>query len=192
MNNAIFNINNAKVCDKTKLKYVKYTDNDKYCLRVWRPKARKNSFAWYSFKTLEKRDAYLNACIDKELSHIKFKEKQEQNAIKEKNELLNKIIPGNYFYFSYGYNCTKYGFYQIISFDKKKETLVLREISSQVTDDKCNSYGGWYERPVKNYFIGKEQTVKINKTGLYIKFYSQKKPVSYSDDYLKKYWMNDN
>lgn len=127
----------------------KYNRGNKLCVTIWVGERSVNpKFKWY-FKDEETKQRYIfntvNNLLEKQNKRIKQKQEVKQQLKEYKVQMkINDVLC-----YSYGYNCSRYEFYQIIDIKGRKATL--RQIGCTSRSGGC--WGYYYLTPQKNCFI---------------------------------------
>ena len=140
---------NSKEIVFEKANAVVYKGLDSTILVGYIGKRTKHEF-YYSFKTVEARDNFLDKWVkDREQSEQEIKRiKQERKELKSKPHTM-KV--GDIMYSSWGYDQTNVDFYQVVGV--AKNTVKLTEIQSSIRD---SGYMSGYVKPVKDAFVSDE------------------------------------
>lgn len=130
-----------------------------YFLKIWNPKAVK-PYANYSFKTAERREAYLAEQVKGHESYqaIKAKRKVERKGTPEDHA---KVEIGTIFAYSWGYEQTNVDFYEVV--EKKGASVLVREIGFESTGA-CGHMSD-HVVPKKGKFTGPATLKKLSFSG---------------------------
>lgn len=69
---------------------------------------------------------------------------------------------GDLFHRSRGYDMTFNDFRQVVGL-KGKSTVIVRKIANEIVDG--HEGYSWYERPIKDGFVGEEEVYRVGKSG---------------------------
>lgn len=133
-------------------------------VKIWRGRAVK-PYAYYSFKTAERRDAYI--AQEKRSADASRQYKAESKARQAENKAKGAELfqVGTLLVHSWGYDQTNVDFFQVV--ERKGMTVKIRPIAGR--EKKDSDHGGMANRvmAVKDSFIGEEViTKRINGTSL--------------------------
>ena len=126
------------------------TDRGLYGARMWFGKAKNPKFN-YLFKSLDDMNRFIKENVNLYLSKINKKYEMQELARKIRKEYKANIKLGDILHYSYGYDCTKHEFYQVINIKGKK--ITLQEVKQEYRHAGC--YGQYYVKPILNSFYGK-------------------------------------
>lgn len=108
----------------------------------------------YRFATQEKRDQYVAAFKENLSRNIARREAEKAEKVMAKKALINPFKVGDMFYDSWGYEQTNIDFYQVTGVTPK--AVKVRRIAGKSVESA--GFMSEYVSPVKNAFIGEEET----------------------------------
>jgi hypothetical protein len=111
------------------LKLIKVLREDNNVVRIWTPKAIK-PYANIRFRSLEEREQYIKDQLASHEEHEKRKQEYTEER-KGSPELLNTVVPGSIFHYSWGYDQTNCEFYQVI--ERRGYMVLLKELKQEST-----------------------------------------------------------
>ena len=141
--------------------------------RAWRGKA-KNPYAYFRFRSTERRRAWIGEQKASEDASQTFKVEQEGRDAEKLAEQVERIQVGTILYTSWGYDQTNVEFFQVVE-RKGKRDVILREIAA-TQEETGNMSGNVTPRP--GQFIGEPERHRIGPYGIRI-------------DYCRSAWVHE-
>jgi len=127
----------------------------KYCLMIWRPKAKK-PYANYYFNTEIARQAYINKESAGYEASLRLKAERKAARIGTQGQ-IDAVKVGDIFHYSWGYDQTNCQFFQVVA--KRGKMVDIREIASKSTEHSTGNSMADYRLPVKDSFLENEAMI---------------------------------
>jgi len=143
---------NAEMFEKTKLMEVYTAINNGQLEAVGFSGKRQKPDFHYIFKSVEQFKKYYDKYYSKIAQLEIDKQSQKDKRRLERDQFLKKLIPGAILYTSWGYDQTRYDFYQVQKVVGSKVTL--QQLCKAQVDDETNCWSYWKVKPIKDSFKG--------------------------------------
>ena len=124
-------------------------------LKYWVGRSKKHK-GYYAYSTEDSMNEYL--------AYLKSQADNRQRYIDSKKAEMDKISVGTILYYSWGYEQTNIDFFQVI--ERKRNSVVLREINKKVMVDGRADSMREKNRPLRDDFVGEPFTKRLGKYGI--------------------------